>query len=106
MKPFIVAPITAVALATTNTRIGVISDIHFNVNYNPASSTNSCTSSSASNADLFAPVGRYGCDSSEVLFDHMINRFKEKFGTVDVILIPGDSVAHKVNADTGSDTDG
>ena len=106
IKPFFAALITAVASAT-NTRIGVLSDIHFNVNYNPASSTNSCTSSSASNADLFAPVGRYGCDSSEVLFDHMINRFKEKFGTVDVIIIPGDSVAHKVSAATGStDTDG
>jgi len=32
----------------------------------------------------------------------MLARFKEKFGTVDVLIIPGDSVAHKVSAASGS----
>ena len=32
----------------------------------------------------------------------MLARFNEKFGTVDVLIIPGDSVAHKVSAASGS----
>jgi hypothetical protein len=32
----------------------------------------------------------------------MITRFKEKFGTVDVIIVSGDSVAHKISATTGT----
>lgn len=32
----------------------------------------------------------------------MISRFKESFGAVDVIIVPGDSVAHYVSAASGS----
>lgn len=32
----------------------------------------------------------------------MITRFKESFGTVDVLIVSGDSVAHKVSAATGT----
>lgn len=75
--------------------------MHFNLDYDPAAaSTNLCKS--ASNSELFAPIGRYGCDPSEALIDHMIARFKEQFGAVDVLIIPGDSVAHKVSATTGT----
>ena len=33
----------------------------------------------------------------------MFTRFKEKFGDVDFILLPGDSVAHKVSASSEED---
>ena len=76
IKTFQAALVTAVASANTNTRIGVISDLHYNLNYNPTTSSNLCKSTTAANADLYAPIGRYGCDSSEALIDHMITRFK------------------------------
>ena len=68
------------------------------------SSTNKCTgtTASSSNEDV-APVGRYGCDPNEDLIDLMFTRFKEKFGQVDFILVPGDSVAHKVAATAEGD---
>lgn len=99
-KQFYIAILIAVAQA--NTRVGVFSDLHFNEIYNPASSANNCKNVTSNlNNELYAPVGRYGCDPSEALIDHMIARFKEKFGTVDVIIVPGDSTAHKVSAATG-----
>ena len=101
------ALLTAAVSASTNTRIGVISDLHFNVLYNPASSSSYCSGTGSTSSDLFAPLGRYSCDPSEALFDHMIARFKEQFGTVDVIIIPGDTVAHKVSASSeGADPTG
>jgi hypothetical protein len=41
-KQFVAALLTAVASATT--RVGVLSDLHFNQNYNPASSASYCMS--------------------------------------------------------------
>jgi hypothetical protein len=60
-----------------------------------------------STEDIVAPIGRYFCDPSETLVDFMFTRFKEAFGQVDVILVPGDSIAHKVAAaHEGDDPDG
>jgi hypothetical protein len=99
-KQYFSALLTAVAYA--NIRVGVFSDLHYNEIYNPATSANNCkNTTSDKNGDLYAPIGRYGCDPSEALINHMIARFKEKFGAVDVIIVPGDSVAHKVSAATG-----
>ena len=95
------------AAANANLRIGLISDSHFNTDYNPYSSSSLCTGSGVIPSDPIALLGRYGCDSSETLIDLMYSRFKEVFGDVDVILVPGDSVAHKVAAAQGTvDTDG
>jgi hypothetical protein len=56
---------------------------------------------------LYAPLGRYGCDPSSTLIDYMLTRFKEKFGPVDVIIVPGDSVSHKTSAsEEGQDPTG
>jgi len=101
-KKFSAALIAAYASASSSVKIGVISDIHFNANYDPTVSGSNCVQSTTSKSDTYAPIGRYGCDSSEVLVDHMLNRFKEKFGSVDVIIIPGDSVAHYTSLEPGS----
>lgn len=95
------ALLMAVASSTTLS-VGVISDSHFNTAYNAALASNKCTGAGTS-ADPYAPVGRYGCDPSEDLIDLMFTRFKEAFGTVDVIIVPGDSVAHKVAATAEGD---
>jgi len=47
-----------------------------------------------STTEVFAPVGRYECDASPAMFDLMMTRFKKVFGEVDVLLVPGDHVAH------------
>lgn len=95
------ALLMAVASSTTLS-VGVISDSHFNTAYNAALSSNKCTGAGTSK-DAYAPVGRYGCDPSEDLIDLMFTRFKEAFGTVDLIIVPGDSVAHKVAATAEGD---
>ena len=105
-KQLTTALITAAVAASKNTRIGVISDLHFNTLYNAASSSNHCIGTGSNSSELIAPLGRYNCDTSEALFDIMITRFKEQFGTVDVIIIPGDSVAHKIASSEGADPTG
>jgi hypothetical protein len=94
-KSFTAALLTATTYA--NLKIGVISDSHFNTAYNPYSSASMCTGTEVSE-EVVAPLGRYGCDPSSELLDLMYNKFTESFGKVDVILIPGDSAAHKVAA--------
>ena len=79
-------------------RIGVVSDMHTNTAYSPtASEDDNCKGSSvAFNSDDYAPIARINCDPSETLVDFMLQRFNEAFGQVDVILVTGDHVAHKV----------
>lgn len=56
--------------------------------------------------EIVAPLGRYDCDPSGTLLDYMYTRFTELYD-VDVLLIPGDSVAHKIAAtDDSADPDG
>jgi len=50
--------------------------------------------------DPIAEYSRYGCDSSQNLVETMFTRFLDKFGKPDVLLIPGDHVAHNVSAKT------
>ena len=103
-KSLIISLIAAAAQATL--KVGVISDAHFNTAYSPYSSTSNCVSKQFS-GEVLAPIARYSCDPSETLLDYMFTKFTESFGDVDVILVPGDSVAHKVAAAAeGDDPDG
>jgi hypothetical protein len=90
------------SIVGTATKIGLISDLHYNLFYNPDSSKNSCTSSSQNiveaNGDPVANLGRYGCDSNTDLIRTMFQRFNDKFGKVDVLLVTGDHTAHSVSA--------
>ena len=90
-------------IVSTATKIGLISDLHYNLNYNPDSSKDSCTSSSSfnsyeANGDPVANLGRYGCDANTDLIRTMLQRFNEKFGKVDVLFVTGDHTAHSVSA--------
>ena len=91
------------SIVGTATKIGLISDLHYNLYYNPDSSQHSCTSSSAAdvidaNGDPVANLGRYGCDSNSDLIRTLFQRFNDKFGKVDVLLVTGDHTAHSVSA--------
>lgn len=94
--------------SSTATKIGLISDIHYNLNYDPDSSKNYCTSSNLesyrTNVDPVANLGRYGCDSNTDLIKTMLQRFNEKFGKVDVLLVTGDHAAHSVSAEDDDPT--
>ena len=94
-----------IAAANASLKIGVISDPHFNTAYSAYSSASNCVSKQFS-GEILAPIGRYGCDPSEDMIDYMFTKFSDSFGAVDVILVPGDSVAHKIAASAvGDDPD-
>ena len=66
--------LTLIALNTQALKVGVISDMHTNLDYSPtASDDDNCVGSSAffSNSDK-APVARFGCDPSPTLVDFML----------------------------------
>jgi hypothetical protein len=97
--------LTLLAACTAAINVGIISDTHFNTAYNPNSSTDLCTGIEVS-GEVVAPLGRLYCDSGEKLIDVMFTHFRDTFGDVDFILVPGDSVAHRVAAPNGGpDTD-
>lgn len=92
------------AVAAANLKVGVTSDPHYNAYYSPTSSANHCLSTTEAN-DVYAPVGRYECDTTPAMFDLLMSRFKAQFGEVDFLLVPGDHVAHNVSAkDTDADS--
>ena len=72
-------------------KVGVISDMHTNLDYNPTGSEDDNCTASGSSKD-YAPIARYGCDPSSQMVDYMLQHFKEVFGEVDVLLVPGDYV--------------
>ena len=84
------------AAAAANLKIGVVSDPHYNAFYQPYASGSNCMA--ADSGEVYAPIGRYECDASPAMFDLMMTRFKDVFGEVDVLLVPGDHVAHQVSA--------
>ena len=68
--------------------------MHVNLEYSATGSTkDNCTYDVANLANI-SPIGRIGCDPSLKLIDYMLKRFKDKFGEVDVLLAPGDTVGH------------
>ena len=81
--------------ARANIKVGVISDSHMNELYNPYSTANNCMDPNSTTTTV-APLSRYGCDPSPTLIDYMYMRHKEVFGSMSFILVPGDSVAHKI----------
>lgn len=82
-------------------KVGVISDPHYNPYYAPYTSANNCIGNSGA-SEVYAPIGRYGCDSGPQVVDMLIQRFKAQFGEVDVLIVPGDHTAHQISA---KDTD-
>jgi len=93
MLKFQIAAATA-ALTANALKVGVISDMHTNENYNSwASHSNKCAAG-GDYESLEAPIGRFKCDPSPTLIDYLFQRFTEVFGDVDVLLVTGDSVRH------------
>merc|ERR1719232_2276485 len=95
--------LTKLELALTLTsaaalKVGVISDMHTNLSYDQlADVPGHCWAVSGPTASEPSPWARYGCDPSPDLVDAMLRRFKEKFGTPDVLLVTGDNVTHGIS---------
>ena len=99
--------LSAAIVAAKVLNVGVISDTHMRTDYDATSSANKCAFvSGGSNKDTYAPLGRYTCDGPALLNDFMYTRFREVFGVPDVLLVPGDSVAHGISVSIGSDPTG
>ena len=78
-------------------KVGLLTDIHLHVKYNPAvSHHDECTDGEGEPTARFAPMGRYQCDCPSILIDTMLRRFVEHFGKQDVIFFTGDFTAHHV----------
>ena len=84
----------AATVAQASIKVGIVSDLHMMTSYDQWSVD--CIPGTAELASEQAPIGRIDCDPSETLVDYLLQRFTEVFGHVDVILVPGDHVAHKV----------
>lgn len=103
----------AVALAATNAyalKVGVVSDLHTNLDYSATvPESDDCKASNSSSPvpnDETAPIARIGCDPSSTLVDYMLQRFNEAFGSVDVLLVTGDHIAHDIAPDLGEEKSG
>lgn len=104
MTSFKFIPALVCAAMASSLKVGVISDPHYNPYFDPTvSDDDNCTDTS--NSSDFGPIGRYGCDMGPDMFDLMLTRFKDAFGDIDFLLVPGDHVAHKVSSKT-DDPDG
>ena len=78
----------------------MISDLHTNLAYNSAGDdSDNCISDAGGQS---APLAQFGCDPSSTLVDYMLTRFTESFGTVDVLVVTGDHVAHDIAPDLGN----
>ena len=101
----------AVFLAATvaaKKKIGVISDLHLNTAYAATASVDdNCIAVGTSGPDdISAPIGRIGCDPSITMVDFMMQRFNEAFGSVDVLLVTGDHIAHHQSPHLGKEQPG
>ena len=88
-------------------KIGVISDLHTKMDYDPTSSSN-CRSSQLYDpntspilketyAETYAMLGRYGCDPSFEMNQWMLQHFRDTHSDLDLMLVIGDYVAHDVD---------
>ena len=96
-------PVALIAVQASALRVGVLSDMHVNLKYDPLYSHqdgNNCWAS-GDLADKPSPWARYGCDPSAELVDAMLQHFVEVFGTPDILLINGDNLAHHVDVNRG-----
>ena len=88
-------------------KVGVISDMHTNTLYDPnIDPTDHCWSTGTAQASDRSSWARVGCDPSIDLVDAMLNRYVEKFGTPDVLLVTGDLICHNVSPDRGQGSAG
>ena len=86
-------------------KVGVISDMHTNLYYDAdATDESNCWSTSGIVANSSSPWARFGCDPSSDLVDAMLQRYNEKFGKPDVLLVTGDHVGHGMSLDRGEAT--
>ena len=81
-------------------KVGLISDLHLHLRYDPQWSPYShaeggCMHNDGVLATEKAPMGRYLCDSPEILISTMLRALKEQHEDSDVIFVTGDYIAHQ-----------
>ena len=70
---------------TRDIKVGLISDLHLQPNYDSnwgpyTDAEGDCIVDGGVLADTFAPMGRYGCDSPQVLIETMLDVFIQEHG--------------------------
>lgn len=101
---------TMSTIAARDTKLGIISDLHMKLEYDPTTSKNKCGNSGNKffsfknlfsfwkDAEPVAPLGRIGCDAPPLLVDYMLQLF-EKVNAgepVDYVILNGDLIAHGI----------
>ena len=86
--------------STCGLDIGVLSDLHLHLRYDPwwgsyDDAEGGCMKDDGTLQKLKAPMGRYSCDSPMVLIETMLKEFNRKHGKQDVIILTGDFIAHQ-----------
>ena len=92
---------------TSALKVGVISDLHMKLQYNPNSSAIGCGLPAnkivkkdinqgflQDTPDPVALLGRLGCDAPQELVDYMLSLFVKNNGDTDFITLNGDLIAH------------
>ena len=96
----------AVALAAlANAKLikfGVLTDLHLNPDYQADVDVRNTYCNSGiyeKKAKDLAPFGRPGCDSPQLLVESIMKQMKQQHSDLDVILVPGDLVAHGLSVE-------
>ena len=81
-------------------KIGLISDLHLHLRYDPewgpySAAEGGCMHNDGILLDEKAPMGRYLCDSPEILISTMLKALAEQHDDTDVLFITGDFIAHQ-----------
>ena len=101
------------ALSITNAlKIAMISDLHVNPWYDPnVGNISFCASPKdrvapyPAEPDVYAPLGRLGCDPPIELTRRFLNRIAEHNSDIDILVIPGDFVRHSICEELNEDDD-
>ena len=73
------------AIKTSALKVGLISDLHLNLNYDAnygprANAEGDCWATSGTYTDIEAHLGRYGCDPPMALLEVMLEEFNVRHG--------------------------
>lgn len=81
--------------------VAMINDVHLDLNYDPYGSDQTACQKGKLRDTTLALYGRIGCDSPHSLFLSGLNEMKKVNPNPDVIIVPGDMVAHVIPKNNG-----
>jgi len=103
LDPYLMKSATLVTMALVAAanamKIGVLSDMHLDIRYDPvASHKDDCrkTNGSSNSSEPYAPLGRFKCDPPQITFEYMVQKLLEQEGSLDLVVVNGDHVGHGI----------